>query len=250
MKIKPILPLFVRILPVLALMLSACSGSGTATPLPLAAASITPTLPGGQFPDTPAPTAADTNTPAPTVTQPVPTPTYSKFAKNWTLILIYDKAASDERFEYDESLHGNGTFTVDDNDIISGEGSGAYTQGLKSKIPTVTCGFPLTSATTWKITGTAGEKNAVPVFQMQIAITFQSMLATSIDCGSKAAGINITIPVSGSGDVLTQRAASFPWNNFSINPTMRLYSELLSGEGIDWKKTGGGELTISIKEVQ
>jgi hypothetical protein len=234
MKIKPILPLLFRILPVLALILSACNGHGTATPLPAGVATITPTLPPGQFPDTPAPTAADTSTPAPTATQPVPTPTYIPFAKNWSLDFLYDKTTSDSKFEYDESLHGTATFTIDSNGILSGEGSGAYTQGLKSKNSALDCGLPLTTPTNWKITGTTAEKNAVAVFHMQIAIKFQSMVATAISCA--AAGMSVSILISGSGDILTTRATSFPWNDYLINPTIGLYSALIDGEGIDWKK--------------
>ncbi len=172
------------------------------------------------------------------------------FAKNWSLDLIYDKSTSDQNYVYVESLHGTATFTVSTEGILDGTGSGAYTQGLTSKIPGVDCGLPLTSATSWKITGTTDEKAGVPVFHMQIAITFQSMLSTVISCSSKAAGMSVSIPISGSGDILTQRAASFPWNDFIIEPEMGLYSALIDGEGIDWKKTGGGELTIRIKPVK
>jgi hypothetical protein len=85
---------------------------------------------------------------------------------------------------------------------------------------------------------------------MQIAITFTSMVSSVISCTSKAAGMGVSIPISGSGDILTQRAASFPWDDYLIEPEMGLYSALIPGEGIDWKKTGGGELTIRNKPVK
>ncbi len=249
MKIKPAVRFVFQTLPVLAIVLTACNGHGTPTVIPLLGATITPTLPGGQFPDTPGPTPP-TDTPVPTATTAPPTATVQPFAKNWSLDLIYDKTTSDERFEYDESLHGTATFSLDSNGLISGDGSGAYTQGLKSKIPTVDCGFPLSSPTSFKITGGPQDQNGITLFHMSIAVTFQPRLSTSINCGSKAAGINITIPVTGPGDILTQRAAGFPWNDYLINPVLGLYSELIPGEGIDWKKTGGGELTIRIKATQ
>ncbi len=250
MKLRPVLRSLWQSLPALILILAACTGTPVpTTPPPASAPTITATLPEPQFPDPPTLPVEDTPTPTPTGISPVPSPTYIPFAKNWLMDLIYDKTTSDARFEYDETLAGKATFTLDDNGIISGQGSGAYTQGLKSKIAVVDCGFPLTSGTTWKLTGTAGEKDAVPAFHMQVAITFQSMLATSIHCASKAAGIDISIPVSGSGDVLTQRASSFPWNDFIINPTLGLYSVPITGQGIDWKTTGGGELTIRIAAV-
>ncbi len=239
-------------LSIFAFILSACNpGKGSVTPLPANAATATATLPPPQFPDTPGPTPpTETPTPIPTDTSVPPSATPPLYARNWSLDFIYDKITSDDRFEYDESLHGTAAFTLDSNDIISGDGSGAYTQGLKSKIPTVDCGFPLTSPVSFKITGNTAEKDAAPVFHMQIAVTFQTRLTTEISCGSKAAGINLAIPVSGSGDILTQRSTSFPWNDYLIGPTIGLYSALISGEGIDWKTTGGGELTIRIKPVQ
>lgn len=251
MKIKPSLQdNIVYAILILALTASACNpGKSTLTPAPVSPSTPTLTLPPPQFPDTPTP-VPPTDTPVPTDTSLPPTATPPLYARNWKLNFFYQKATSDDRFEYDESLNGTATFSLDSNDIISGDGSGAYNQGLKSKIPTVVCGFPLSSPTSFKITGDATEKNAVAVFHMQIAITFQSRLSTDISCGSKAAGINISISVSGSGDILTQRATSFPWNDFYIPPGLGLMSQLISGEGIDWKKTGGGELTIRINPIQ
>lgn len=250
MKIKPPRQNIVYTLLVLTLTVSACS-KNTITPtlVPVKPPSPTPTLPKGKFSPT-LTSIPPTDTPAPTATQLPPTATPPLYPRNWTLNFFYSKVTSDDKFEYDESLNGTATFSLDSNDIISGTGSGAYNQGLKSKIPTVVCGFPLSSPTSFKITGNTTENNAVAVFHMQIAITFQPRLSTSISCGSKAAGINISLPVTGSGDILTQRAASFPWNDFYIPPAMGLWSDLMSGEGIDWKTTGGGEVTVRINPAQ
>jgi hypothetical protein len=150
MNTRPILPGITRVLFFLILILSACNlPNSSATPGPLLASSATPTLPPGQFPDTPTPPGPTdtplppTNTPQSATITPVP------YAMNWSLDLIYDKSTSDQNFIYTESLHGMATFTVSSEGILDGQGSGAYTQGLTSKVKTLDCGLLLTTPTSW-----------------------------------------------------------------------------------------------------
>ncbi len=248
------------VLPILFLILVSCSLPTRTPTTPQASPTITPTVtlttPGGLASQTPpsqsgtsSPNISNTTeTPNPTVTPAGSGPSQSLQPGTYDLFLIYTKDTKDDKFDYFESMNITGTFTLAADGSQAGKGEGIYKQGLESLNPAAfTCGLPVTAFVTMDIKGTADANSTPLLFHQNIVVTFQPLIATMIQCTATAVGMTVSMPLSGTTEELNLRAAGFPWNDYQINPVLGLYSALIDGEGIDWKKTGGGELTIAIR---
>ncbi len=238
--------LYVFILPLFALILVSCNlpaGNPAAT---LLAPTKTPTPTPNPQSLTPTPKKGKPAV-SPTPSETPVTPTVTPQAGTYSINLIYSQDTKDTKFEYTESMMITGTFTLANDGSQEGTGAGIYSQGLKSLNPAFDCGFPVTANVTMDIKGITDKTGSPLLFHQYIVVKFQPLIATEIKCEAIAAKMTISIPLSGTTEVLDQRAATFPWSDYKINPVLGLYSTLMDGEGIDWKKSGGGELTIAIR---
>ncbi len=231
----------------IALMI-ACNGPDTPTrtlvSTPLVSIIQTPTAPSNRKPTTPQPavTSEPSATPAPATSAPA---TPGSLATNWKLKLLYQWHGSDQVFVYSESLTGNATYAVAADGIVTGQGSATYNQGLTTKTP-ADCEVPLGLVASLKVSGQTEQTSTGQFFHLQIVVQFQGIASTTVSCTLKPTGLRIGIPVSGSTDVLNPRAARFPWADFRIPVVLGIYSVPISSEGLDWSKTGTGDLTITI----
>lgn len=168
---------------------------------------------------------------------------------SWQLDLFYQKSGADEMWTYTESLNGTARFEVSSDGKLSGQGSGNYTPGAKLKVPEFSCGSAPGVPITLKVKGKVEQAKAVRVFHMQVTVQFAQGLESEVRCEAPRIGWLIG-PFEAPADYLTQRAARFPWSDFTIDTVLGIFSVPLTGEGLYVKPAGGGDVTIRVKRVK